>query len=102
MYDVRMMPVDGYKSEDLMLLMTRVVQRYPYSPALFQYAWMRAMRGENSAAEKQLRILCGIYSGAHCRIIEKRWKSLQKEYPDTVGLVNFPDQSVSDKKQIQK
>lgn len=98
MYDVRLMPVDGYKSEDLMLLMTRVVQRYPYSPALFQYAWMRAMRGENSAAEKQLRVLCGIYSEAHCQIIENRWKSLQKEYPGTVGLVNFPDQSVGDGK----
>lgn len=95
MYDVRIMPVDGYKNEELILLMAKVVQRYPYSPALFQYAWMKAMLGETSAAEKQLRVLCGIYSEAHCRIVEKRWKSLQREYPDTVGLVNFPDQSIS-------
>ncbi|WP_116005267.1 MULTISPECIES: PglL family O-oligosaccharyltransferase [unclassified Simplicispira] len=90
MYDVRVMHDYEYESDKNILLMARVARRYPYSPALYQYALARAMRGEYAAAEKQLRVLCGIYSEAHCNTIEKRWENMQKKYPESVGLVDFP------------
>lgn len=90
MYDVRLMREDDYTDDKNVILIAKVARRYPYSPALFQYAWSRAMRGEYSMAEKQLKILCGIYSEAHCRMVVKRWEILQKKYPETVGIVSFP------------
>lgn len=91
MYGVRIMHDDEYKNDENALLMERVVQRYPYSPALYQFAFARAIRGEYAEADKQLRVLCGIYSEAHCKIIEKRWENLQKKYPESVGQVDFPN-----------
>lgn len=91
MYAFRMMQHNEFEDDSKMALMKKVVQRYPYSPALFQYAWARAMRGEYDKAEYQLKILCGIYSVGHCAQIKKRWIALQQKYPDKVGRVIFPE-----------
>jgi hypothetical protein len=85
MYAVRIMSEDDYLKEGNIALM-----RYPYSPALFQYAQAAAMQGDFSNAEKQLRMLCGIYSNTHCNVVSKRWSYLQKKYPKTIGRVDWP------------
>lgn len=103
MYVFRMMQHDEFADDSKIVLMDKVVQRYPYSPALFQYAWARAMRGEYDKAEDQLRILCSIYSVGHCAQIKKRWIALQQEYPDKVGRVSFPEITPSnERKKLDK
>lgn len=90
MYAMRTMQEDEYNQEENIALMAKVVQRYPYSPALFQYALASAMHGDRLVAEKQLKVLCGIYEETHCITIAKRWKVFQNKYPESVGLVDFP------------
>lgn len=90
MYAMRTMQEDEYAIEKNITLMAKVVQRYPYSPALFQYALANAMHGDRLVAETQLKVLCGIYTAAHCITIEKRWQIFQQKYPESVGLVIFP------------
>lgn len=92
MYAFRLIQKDDFMNESNIALMERVIRRYPYSPALFQYAWVLAVRGRIDEAEHQLRILCGIYSIEHCKMLRKRWEGLKNQYPESVGKVNFPGQ----------
>ena len=90
MYKVRFLDMEEKASDEDILLMERVVRRYPYSPALFQYAWALAQDGNAQQAQHELRVLCGIYSEAHCEQIKRRWIALQHKYPTAAVNIDFP------------
>jgi len=93
MYEVRLLDVEEKAADEDILRMERVVRRYPYSPALFQYAWALARDGKAHEAQHELRVLCGIYSEAHCEQIKNRWIALKKQHPTAAVDIDFPDMS---------
>lgn len=90
MYRVRSLNIEEGADDDTIPLLKDVVRRYPYSPAIVQYAWALARRGDAASAQKELRVLCGIYSAAHCELIKTRWAAMQRMYPTAAVGIDFP------------
>ena len=83
-------------SEDDLLQMRKVSQRYAYSSSMFRYALAQALNGNNQGAHDTLRKLCKMHPKQKCIDARDKWDEFRKTIYPQLSKAPFPDIAISD------
>ena len=62
--------------------MHKVVQRYPYPPALLRYALAQGLNEDNTGARSTLNLLCSMHPSARCLEGQSAWLAARLQWPE--------------------
>jgi hypothetical protein len=74
-------PARPQMSAEELAWMRRVVERYPFPPAMLRYAFAAGVNGRHEEAAAVMRALCPMHSDARCAEGRAAWAEVQRQFP---------------------